>query len=353
MTRYLVEYERVPLVKKVTSIEQIVIPEIYCPFPSRISPHYEQVRAHTLDWARRFEVVYHPEMLRYYDRADLSGLACRVYPHAGLEELCLASDWLFFIFVFDDLFDEGGLDHRLNEMAQFHEHLLDVVHNPPRGQSYGPISRVFLNLFQRAGSSVSPAWHERFERHNEEFFKAQRWQIANRESQRLPNFQECLENRVHGAGVLPVFDLIEVMQHVEIPAEIYESQLAQAILQAGNNIVGWTNDVYSFKKDAGCSDVNSALAALQCGQGISLQQAVDQMCAMIDRETRRFLDLLRLVSFPSEVSEQHMRFLWTGVADWLRGHLDWYSGNSRYADGAFLVGDQPTDLLLGQEKNAS
>src|SRR5437667_4626739 len=96
--------------------EQIVHPEISCPFPSQISPHYETVKAHTLDWAQRLGLTPYQTALQYYQTADYPGLACRTYPRAGLEELFLVSDWLFLIFVFDDPFDEGAFDNKTQEM---------------------------------------------------------------------------------------------------------------------------------------------------------------------------------------------------------------------------------------------
>ncbi|HEX7733636.1 MAG TPA: hypothetical protein VF458_02190, partial [Ktedonobacteraceae bacterium] len=98
--------------QETTRTEQVVIPEIYCPFPSAISPHYLEVQAHTRDWVQRFGLARHETVFHYYHMADLPGLACRTYPKAELVDLFLASDWLFFIVVFDDLFDEGKLDNR-------------------------------------------------------------------------------------------------------------------------------------------------------------------------------------------------------------------------------------------------
>lgn len=338
--------------KVATSSEQALIPEIYCPFPSQISPQYEAVKAHTQEWVQLLGLTPHKAALDYYRVADYPGLACRTYPNAGLEELFLASDWHFLIFVYDDPFDEGEFDSRQQEMLAFHKHVLAVMDTPFLTAPHGPVPTAFANLLQRASTSVSPAWLKRFARHHAEYFAAIRWQVANRERQCVPDPQAYLNNRVRAAGVLCSLDLIDIMQHREIPTEIYESQPLQAILQAGNNLVSWTNDVYSINKDVACGDVNSLVMALQQEHHCSLQEAVDRVVAMIEIETRRFQDMLWQTPGSAADIDQYVGPLWVGVMNWIRGHLDWYRGNKRYTEQATFddVKNHLVDLLTVEQR---
>jgi 5-epi-alpha-selinene synthase len=312
-------------------MDSLHIPEIYCPFLLRTSPHLEAVEAHTLEWAQRFGLLQHDHALEYYRMANFPGLACRVYPEAGQEELFLASDWLFYIFVLDDPFDEGWFDNRPEEMLAFHEHLLAVVRNPPLATPRGPLAEALSDIFRRARCFASSDWLKRFALHHAQYFAAMRWQVANRARKHMPDVQAYLNNRAHAAGVFPVFDWIELVQHGEVPPTVYESQPLQAILRAGVNIIGWTNDVYSAKKDRDCSDVNSLLKAIQREQSSTLQDAVQHVCAMIETETRHLQEMMT----NNPVYPANVRRLVTGVAYWIRGHLDWYRGNERYSDGKF------------------
>jgi Terpene synthase family 2, C-terminal metal binding len=318
--------------KEATGSKSIVIPEIYCPFPSQMSPHYDVVKAHTLDWARHFGLAEHEVVPRYSHMADVPGLACRIYPSADLEELCLASDWLCFLRVFDDVFTADELDNPAREMLAFHEHLLSVIQNPPLAIPQGPIPEAFADLFRRSGSSVSSVWRKRFEQHNAANFAAQRWQRANRERQSMPDSQAYFSNCVQRVEALPIFDLIEVVHHAEIPSEIYASQRLQAILRAGNNIIGWTYDVYSFTRDVTYGDVNNVLTVTCREQNISLQEAVDQLCSMIVAEMRRFEEMLHHLPASSVDSNRYIGPLWISIADCIRGHLDWYRGNREHTE---------------------
>ena len=315
--------------------EQADIPEIYCPFPSQISPHYEAVKRHTHEWALQIGLISNATVLAYYCKADYPGLACRAHPRAGLEELCIASDWLFLISVFDDPYDEGTLDNRQQEISAFHEYLSAVIDDPDRTAPRGPIAPAFADIVRRARPFTSPSWLKRFARHHEEYFAALPWQVANREQRSMPGLQAYLDNRMQVAGALPPFDFIEMTCHSTVPPEIYESQAVQDILRAGIHLIGWTNDIYSANKDMACDDVNNLIMAIQREYTCSLQKAVDRLATMIEAETR-YLEMLQHIDTSSPNVERYARMIWIGVTDWVRGHADWYHGNPRYTERATL-----------------
>ena len=73
-------------------MEHIVVPDIYCPFPSLISPHLAQVHEHALDWVKRFRLIQEEAGLHYYRAINLSEFICRLYPKTSLEELLVLND---------------------------------------------------------------------------------------------------------------------------------------------------------------------------------------------------------------------------------------------------------------------
>ena len=316
--------------KIATRVEQAIIPELLCPFPSQISPHYEIVQRHTHEWAHHIGLIPDETVLAYYRKADYPGLACRVYPHAGQEELCITSDWLFLISVFDDPYDEGALDNRRQELSAFHKYLVAVIGDPDYHTAHGPVATAFADIVQRARPFTSPSWLERFVRHHAEYFAALPWQVVNREQRSMPGLQDYLDNRMQAAGALPPFDFIELVHHTTVPAEVYESQQVQDILRAGIRLIGWTNDLYSVNKDVACDDVNNLIMAIQREYACSLQEAVDRLVAMIQAEMQHLEKLQPLHA--SSKSEQDACMIWGGVTEWVRGHADWYDGNPRYTE---------------------
>src|SRR5205807_4442749 len=103
---------------------------------------------------------------------------------------------------------------------------------------------------------------------------------------RVPDVHTYIKNRRNSVANPISFDMFDVSQHVEFPAEIYESQPFQAVLESANDIVAWINDVYSLKKELAHGDVCNLVVAVQYAQHCSLQEAVNQVSAMIETETR-------------------------------------------------------------------
>jgi hypothetical protein len=315
-----------------SDMESITIPPIYCPFPSRISPHLERVRRHTLEWVQRFRLVQKEVALQYYIATDFSGFSCRVYPDGGLEELFFINDWVLWILLFDDWFDDSGLGARPAYMYQVHQHLLAILQDPPLAPPQGPIAEALFDIWQRADSLVSDAWKKRFAQHHADYFAACRWDAENRAHKRIPEVQAYIENRRNSVANPISFDLFDLSLHIEFPVEIRESSPFQAVLQAANDIVAWTNDVYSFKKELAHGDVNNLVLAVQHAQHCSLQEAMNQVCAMIETRTRQFQEMVQhFPSYSAEVDPEIRHYLFD-LGKWIRGPLDWYHQSLRYVD---------------------
>ena len=314
-----------------SNMELITIPDIYCPFPSQISPHLEHVCTHTLEWVQRFRLVQKEATLRYYLAADFSGFSCRVYPNGSLEELFFINDWVIWIMLFDDWFDDSGLGTQPAYMYQVHQHLLAILQDPPRVTPQGPVAEALFDIWQRADGLASSTWKKRFTQHHADYFAACRWDAENRAHKRVPDVHAYIENRRNSVANTISFDMFDLSQHIEFPAEIYESEPFQAVLQAANNIVAWTNDVYSLKKELAHGDVCNLVVAMQ-GQHGSLQEAVNHVCAMVETETRRFQKMVQCFpTYSTEFDHNISQYLFD-LGKWIRGPLDWYHRTLRYID---------------------
>lgn len=324
--------------QEATQIELVVVPEISCPIPSHISPYYEAVKAQTDDWAQRFGLTPHRCARTYYAQADFPQLACRVYPHADLDVLCMISKWITWLFVVDDLFDEGALDNQPEKALAIQEHMLSLMYQPNLVTPRGEVFEGFADIMHFFRTHSSPSWFSRFAQHHRASIISARWIVTNRERHSRPSLEEYVEHRSRASGLLPCFDLIELVQQREIPSEIYENQLLQGILQVGNNLVSWMNDLNSMLKDNACGDtVNNLIWIIQQKRHCPLQEAVEQLAALIRTEMQQFQDLLWQTPGSSTEVHGYVSSLWLGVANWVRGHLDWTLGNKRYTERATLA----------------
>lgn len=319
-------------------MESLIIPDIYCPFPSLINPNVEQAKKHTLEWAKDFRLIRRETSHHHFLITSAAQFGCAVHPTAALEELFFCCDWYGLITLFDDHFDDSERGKRPEFLQPIHEHLLNVLHNPPKAIPQGSAAEAFADMRQRATRLTSPTWQRYFVQHHAEFFAGQLQDAENRAAQRIPDIQACIDNRLKTYGTLIVYDLLQLASHFEIPTEIYESPPFQAVLQAAGHIMGWTNDVFSVERELKFGEVNNLVGVLLHTQGGSLQEAVNHACALIEAETRHMQKLIQnLPRYPAGVDRNIQTFL-DDVGIWIRGHLDAHRHILRYLGYYFEPG---------------
>jgi 5-epi-alpha-selinene synthase len=325
-------------------VNRFVIPDIYCPFTSLTSPHLEQVQTHAQEWLNAIGLAPPGVAPSPFLTSEVPWMICGIYPSAGLQELSLCCDWYNWGFTFDDLCDNSELGRRLYELDQIHAHLCAVFQTSPPASVREPIAPVatplvpiaspsvtaLSDIWQRARQLTSATWQQRFACHHADYFTGQREEAINRLQQRIPDMQTHIINRRSTSFSTVCLDLIELVQHIEIPVEIYESPLFQAILNSAYDIAGWTNDVYSLPKELARGEINNLVVIVRNEEGGSLQDAINRVCEMINRETQHFQALVQSrPSYPAEVDRLIRTYL-IDVGHYIRTALDYERIGSRY-----------------------
>ncbi|WEB38110.1 hypothetical protein MOV08_01490 [Streptomyces yunnanensis] len=77
--------------------------DLWCPFPSLINQHFEQVDQQSLAWLARHRLPERQPHQAEWIRRQRSGyLAARTNPEVAADMLRLLSDWYVWLFAFDD-----------------------------------------------------------------------------------------------------------------------------------------------------------------------------------------------------------------------------------------------------------
>jgi 5-epi-alpha-selinene synthase len=315
-------------------MERFVIPDIFCPFPSQVSPYLEQVRQQAQEWIQEFRLIKGEIALRYYLTADFPLLTCRAHPRAGLEELFLCCNWYTWVFVFDDQFDDGVAGRQPESMRVIYDHMLALLQDPASATPQGPAAESLANIWQRARRLMpSSVWQRRFIQHHADFFAACCRDAENRVNGHMLDLWDYIANRRNGGANPIVCDLIELAGHIQIPDVISENQVFKALLRAAHDSMGWTNDVYGLQKELAHGDTNNLVMVVQQAHNCSLQEAMDRACVMLETEMRRFEQLAQSLPTcsPAEVDRDIRQYL-VDVGSWIRGHLEWERMSLRYSE---------------------
>ena len=337
--------------------------ELNLPFPRHISAHRDRAEAHNLDWLRTHGMLTGRKAIELYSRWDIPDLAARSFPHLNADELCLATDLFSFYFLFDDQFD-GELGMHPAQVAMACDPLIRIAHGQPKDLPDSPVTSSFTDLWRRSSEGMSSRWRARaasnwewyFAAHPSEALGRRRAAVAEQDGSlpAVPDRAAYLMLRRGADGTETVLDMIERFA-AEVPAVAFHSPQLRLMRQLAADAPAFSNDVYSYDKEAPRGDVYNLVVILQHQRQCRREEASAAVLAetqwMIDQyvqlavELPELCDSLGLGSHDRRAVERYA----DGLAAWMGGYFDWERHTARYRPQGSLPVDQPGHLesLLG------
>ncbi|GHO47108.1 hypothetical protein KSX_52710 [Ktedonospora formicarum] len=139
-----------------------------------------------------------------------------------------------------------------------------------------------------------------------------------------------IEKRRLSSGMLIGIDFIDLVERMDFPQAMCSSDVFRVFLRATNNIVCWSNDIVSLRKEFENNDVNNLVLIIQHTSHCTLQDAVSIVRDLVRAETELFMNIERdlLREFPTYEQEIHLYTM--AHRAMVRGNLDWSYETSRY-----------------------
>jgi hypothetical protein len=302
-----------------------------CPFPSRINPHVETVHEHTLAWVQRFRLVRKPEARERFMASRYTWLAARLYPTTGLEELKILNDWMVWLFMFDDQFDDDPGSFTTARAEQILRDFRAVMVNPTIPPSASPAVRALQDLCHRTYAQMGIDWCRRYCQHVLQFFDTYVWTLENSLTNTIPPLDLYIERRRHSGAMHIATDLIDLAAHLRLPETVRQSPPLSTLTRMAIDVVCWSNDVQSLNKELALGDINNLVLVLQQEKSLRLAEAVELAHDMIAHEIRAFQALeCSLPTFPPPLQDDVERYI-DGLRACMRGNIDWSAETYRYS----------------------
>jgi hypothetical protein len=300
--------------------------------------------SHVVDWARGHNLLPTAALERKFEATRPGDLAARCYPSAPEPVLFLAADWLAWLFVFDDLNDEGPLGRDPAELSAFTENLRSGVFDQPMSNPGDPLTAALSDIWHRIRGRSSSAWRDRFEGHVADYLDACVWQAAQRATRNVPGMRAFREMRRRAGAIWPSFDLIELAVGQALPESVCRDRTYRRLTMQAADVVCWTNDLMTFEKELAHDDMHNMVLVTKARTGCSLQDARRSVEKMVERSVDGFLETeARLPELCAQLGlrDEQRDVLFRCVAQlrsWMRGHVDWSWHTIRYR--VQDVGDQ-------------
>lgn len=321
-------------------------PSVFCPFPSRMSPHAAEVQRYSVAWATRHGFLPTAPARATFARARFAHLMARAYPNASQPDLRLVTSWLTVTFMLDDHL-ESVLAVQPERQRALAGVVLRYLRQPaPSGTAATggaeelaatvgrPMAGALCDVWGRTVARTVPGWRERFLADIAMYLAANAWEAANRQAGRVPAVDEYVSMRRATAAAAMFFDLIEVLDGADLNAEVLAEPALLGLREHASNVVAWFNDLVSWPKELMVGDLHNLVLVLRHHRRLRLADAVRVVVERHDAEVRAFLAVR--AGLPDRAGA--LGRVADGLAYWIRANVDWSRESGRYApepsDGA-------------------
>ena len=303
--------------------------DLYCPFESGINPAVDEVAASTDAWLHDTGLVEGEGARRKLVADRLTELAARACRDAPVEVLDVVSRWNAWLFVRDDVCDRSDVGRDPARLQRLNDGHLGVLcgRAPGRSRLSRALSDVHRSLVALAGDRVRARWLHSVEL----YMEGCRWEAVNRRAGRVPELAEYIALRRWTGGLLPSLELYAALGGIASTPWTRADPRVCELLDAANDAVCWTNDVFSAERERAAGDVHNLVLVLEHHHRMQPSWAREQALDMIETRVRRFMELEPQVWSAHESA----RAFTLTLRAWLRGNLDWSRRSARYRPSAF------------------
>ncbi|CAE7142636.1 unnamed protein product [Rhizoctonia solani] len=171
-------------------------------------------------------------------------LASLCFPDADLDHLRPAMDYFIWVFAFDDMADLGELG--IEEWQCAVDTTMDILHNPDRVQPKLKIAATLQSIFQRMRQNGNSTAVRHFVEATESYTRAITQDMADHYAGHVQTFEEFRKYRRDTSGVKVTLAMLEYAHGINLPDEVMHDAIISELSLAGNEILTWANDIYSF-----------------------------------------------------------------------------------------------------------
>ncbi|MEU4544793.1 terpene synthase family protein [Nonomuraea dietziae] len=314
------------------------LPDPQIPFPSKLNPFEPVIAEHTTSWARRLRLIEGERATSRFAGESYSRLVARLYPEASVPTLALAADLNSWFHVYDDQFELAEVGSDPDLARRMADKFAAVLRGEPLDNTAGPILHGLADIRDRMRMHSSRDWWERFADHLQDCFETAQWEVDNRTRGQIPDPDSYVEHKLNIAYVPPSFDLIELVEQFDVPADIRASVPYQTMVHEAGHVVVCTNDLIGLNRELAQGEFHNLVIVFWNALGCSLQEAIELVNAKLSMRLESFLVAKEAMeaTFDELGTDYNARYgtmrCVAGLEHWMRGYLDWARETQRFSD---------------------
>lgn len=307
------------------------------PWPSVSAPHGKRLSDDAYAWATEQRLFTSERLARKFAAVEVGSLAALVYPGAPIDAQQAIADFLGWVFLEDDIFDEedASSPERLARVLRAFALVLDGAPTPPGGPALALVPpdapaalRALADVRARLATLGSDVSFRRFAASMKEFwFDGVLAEARQRLRPGLPSLSDYLELRMISVGALPCFDLIELAYGFTLAPAVLVAPDVVEMRRLGTLEIALTNDVFSYEKELKAGDPLNFVHLMHQHHRISLEESFERVISIHNDVVAAF----DAIAADVERRSPALRLYVEGHRRWMRGAWDWQMAARRYA----------------------
>ncbi|KAF8630447.1 hypothetical protein AX17_005424 [Amanita inopinata Kibby_2008] len=316
-----------------------VLPDLvsHCTFPLVYHPNGDEIAKQSVDWLDTSCPDLNQKQRRALYGLQAGELTAFCYNTAQPERLRVVSDFMNYLFHLDNISD--GMMTRETDV------LADVVMNafwfsnrymptamPGKEQPAVELNpgKLARDYWFRCIRGAGPGTQARFKETMELFFESVNIQARARDEGIIPDLESYIDVRRDTSGCKPCWALIEYALGIDLPDFVVEHPVIEALNQGANDLVTWSNDIFSYNVEQSRGDTHNMIVILMHYHNHSLQSAVDYVGNLCAQTIDKFIENTKLLpSWGPEIDSMVNQYV-QGLRDWIVGSLHWSFQTHRY-----------------------
>lgn len=304
------------------------LPPIMIPFPNAESPYTAMLQQHAIEWVQRYHLVQRSHAFKRFQAGKFWLLVSCCFPHGDGDMLTVVAKWDAWAFMLDDQSDESQLREQPQRLQALLDDLFAVFHGEKRQAS--PLFDSLEDVWRHMVARSDGAWQDRFRQSVAETFAGLVWEATNRAQGITPSLATYIAHRRATSGFATHMDLADYTDNVRLPPAIRLHPQVREITDCANNVISWTNDLFSLDKELQAQEQHNIVVIIQHEKQVTHDVAAEAVASMVNQEVQRFIDLEEQLPTFGDPIDDHLRRYVGVLKSWMRGNMEWSQRTGRY-----------------------
>ncbi|KAK7975751.1 hypothetical protein PG989_014214 [Apiospora arundinis] len=271
-----------------------------------VNPHYELVRDESEKWLQS-AMLLSPIESKRVNYCNFSYFVAVLIAQAPKEKLKIACDWGNWVFMFDDMFDEGHLRNDVDASQNIIRNLLSIMLPELDRLSEEPVVTAHDSIYIRLAAGSSPRIIKRYVDAMKAYCAGALQHVEDYAADRMPTVPEMLETRRMSIGVFPMYLLVEFAYDLNLPDEVFLHPYYPDVGEPRSRM-----EECPFNTVAVCRM-----------SGASAQHAFDEIASLIDARFDLWDETVKTLPHWGEKVDSQVRQYIQGIQNIVQANLSW------------------------------